>query len=91
MVHDFWTTDLHSGMRAYRTSMLRGDVRRRRRAPALPVELLLVPARHGYRVEDVSIDYFERIGTTTLHRWDSTVWTFRRIANAARTGGAAIR
>jgi hypothetical protein len=89
VVHRFWTTDLHSGMRAYRTSMLRGNYMAEKGA-ALPVELLLTPTRHGYRVEDVNIDYFERIGTTTLHRWDSTKWTFKRIANAAKSGGARL-
>jgi glycosyltransferase involved in cell wall biosynthesis len=89
VVHRFSTTDVHSGMRAYRTSMLRG-VHVDERGPALPVELLIVPARHGYRVEDVDIDYFDRIGTTTLHRWDSTVWTFRRIARAAWAGGSSL-
>jgi hypothetical protein len=88
-VHRFPTTDVHSGMRAYRTSMLRGTYVEER-GLALPVELLIVPARHGYRTEDVNIDYFERIGSTTLHRWDSTVWTFRRILRAAWTGGSPI-
>jgi hypothetical protein len=77
-------------MRAYRTSMLRGMFVEEK-GLALPVELIIAPARHGYRVEDVNIDYFERIGTTTLNRWNSTVWTFRRIAQAAWMGGAAIR
>ena len=90
VVHRYWTTDLHSGMRAYRTSMLRGMYVPEKGA-ALPVELLLVPARHGYKLEDIDIEYFERVGTTTLHRWDSTKWTFRRIANAALRGGATIR
>jgi hypothetical protein len=90
VVHNFWTTDLHSGMRAYRTSMLRG-VYVAENGAALPVGLVLVPARHRYRVEDVNIHYFERIGTTTLNRWDSTKWTFRRIADAARTGGSKLR
>jgi hypothetical protein len=89
VVHNFWTTDLHSGMRAYRTSMLRAMYIAEKGA-ALPVELVLVPARHGYSVQDIAIDYHERIGTTTLHRWDSTKWTFRRIANAARTGGEKL-
>jgi hypothetical protein len=88
-VHGFWTTDLHTGMRAYRTSMLRG-MYMEENAAALPVELLLLPARHGYRVLDVPIPYFERVGTTTLNRWDSTKWTFRRIANVARTGGTKL-
>jgi hypothetical protein len=89
VVHGFWTTDLHTGMRAYRTSMLRGTFIEEK-AAALPVELLLLPVRHGYRVQDVPIDYFERVGHTTLHRWDSTKWTFRRIANVARAGGKKL-
>ncbi len=88
-VHDFSTTDVHSGMRAYRTSMLRGMFVPEQGA-ALPVELLIVPARHGYAVEDVDIDYLERIGDSTLHRWDSTIWTFRRIFRAALNGGSAV-
>lgn len=38
------------------------------RGPALPVELLIVAAHRGYRVEDVDIDYFERVGETALRR-----------------------
>jgi len=77
------TTDLHSGMRAYRMSMVR-DLDWDPNGPALPVELLLLPFRRGYRVEDVAIEYRERIGQTTLHRWESTKWTFKRIWNMAR-------
>jgi hypothetical protein len=89
LVHDFSTTDVHSGMRSYRTSMLRG-IYVAEQGPALPVELLIVPARHGYVVEDVDIDYLERVGTSTLQRWDSTIWTFRRILRSALNGGSAI-
>jgi glycosyltransferase involved in cell wall biosynthesis len=76
------TTDVHSGMRAYRRSMLEAltfdpD------GPALPVELLLKPALAGYRVTEVFIPYRERIGATTLRRWSSTVWTFKRIFRLA--------
>jgi hypothetical protein len=46
--------------------------------------MLLIPYRLGYRIAEVPIDYNERIGTTTLHRWSSTVWTFRRIWKARR-------
>ncbi|MGD0679211.1 MAG: glycosyltransferase family 2 protein [Polyangiaceae bacterium] len=88
-VHGVWTTDLHSGMRSYRTSMLRG-MYVREKGPALPVELLVVPARHGYGIEHVNIEYFERVGTSTLQRIDSAKWTFRRIANAALVGGKGI-
>jgi hypothetical protein len=89
LVHGFSTTDVHSGMRAYRTSMLRG-IHVPEQGAALPVELLIVPARHGYRVEDVDIAYLERIGASTLQRWDSTLWTFRRILRSALNGGSAV-
>jgi len=77
------TTDVHSGMRAYRKSMI-DQVRWTAQGPALPVDMLVIPHRMGFRVTDVPIDYRERIGQTTLHRWDSTVWTFRRLWNARR-------
>jgi hypothetical protein len=35
-------------------------------------------------VAELPIDYRERIGNTTLHRWDSTKWTFKRIFRMAR-------
>jgi hypothetical protein len=69
--------------------MLRG-MYVREKGPALPVELLVVPARHGYGIEHVNIEYFERVGTSTLQRIDSAKWTFRRIANAALVGGKGI-
>jgi hypothetical protein len=47
--------------------------------PALPVELMLKPALAGYRIAEVFIPYNDRIGVTTLNKWESTVWTFRRI------------
>jgi glycosyltransferase involved in cell wall biosynthesis len=83
LVHGIRTTDLHSGMRAYRKSMI-DAVEWNAKGAALPVELLLVPYRRGYRVTDVVIDYRERIGETTLHRWESTVWTFKRIWRTRR-------
>jgi glycosyltransferase involved in cell wall biosynthesis len=76
-------TDLHSGMRAYRTDMLK-QVEWDPRGPALPVELLLRPYKMGFKVLEIPIDYRERIGTTTLHRWSSTLWTFKRIFRMAR-------
>jgi glycosyltransferase involved in cell wall biosynthesis len=83
IVHGIRTTDLHSGMRAYRKSMI-DAVSWNEKGPALPVDMLLIPYRLGYRIAEVPIDYNERIGTTTLHRWSSTVWTFRRIWKARR-------
>lgn len=84
-VHGLRVTDVHTGMRAYRSSMLLA-VDFDAQGPALPVELLIKPARLGYRVIEVPIPYAERIGTTTLNRFDSTVWTFRRILRMARVG-----
>lgn len=82
VLHGLPTTDVHSGMRAYRTSMLRGmDLDAN--GPALPVDLLVVPARLGYRIVEVEIPYFDRIGDTTLHRFDSTKWTFKRLLRSS--------
>ncbi len=85
LLHGLSTTDVHSGMRAYRTSMLRG-IAFDPHGAALPVDLMVLPARLGYRVIDLPIPYRERLGTTTLHRWDSTVWTFRRLGRAFAKG-----
>ncbi|MBV8515781.1 MAG: glycosyltransferase family 2 protein [Acidobacteria bacterium] len=79
------TTDVHSGMRAYRKSMI-DAVSWNPRADALPVEMYAVPFRRGYRTTEIPIDYRERIGQTTLHRWRSTVWTFRRLWRARSVG-----
>ncbi len=86
------TTDVHSGMRAYRRTMLQ-SVEFDCAGPALPVELLLKPALLGYRVAEVFIPYRERIGNTTLNRWSSTLWTFRRILRLVprRLFGAGVR
>lgn len=77
------TSDVHSGMRAYRRSMLQ-HVTFDAVGPALPVELLLKPALLGYRIAEVFIPYRERIGVTTLRRWESTVWTLKRILRLLR-------
>lgn len=81
VLHGVKTTDVHSGMRAYRKSMI-DAVTWEPRGAALPVDMLVIPHRLGYRVKDVNIDYRERIGTTTLHRFSSTIWTFRRLWRA---------
>lgn len=78
LVHGISATDLHSGMRAYRKTML-DQLAWDPTGPALPVELLLLPFRRGFRVKEIGIDYRERIGATTLHRFSSTWWTFKRI------------
>jgi glycosyltransferase involved in cell wall biosynthesis len=76
------STDLHSGMRAYSREIIE-RVEFDPNGPALPVELLLKPALLGFRIREVFIPYGERIGETTLQRWSSTIWTFRRIFRLA--------
>jgi hypothetical protein len=78
------STDLHSGMRAYSRQVIQ-QVEVDPNGPALPVELLLKPALQGFRIREVFIGYGERIGETTLQRWTSTLWTFRRIFRLALT------
>jgi hypothetical protein len=39
----------------------------------------------GFRIREIFIPYGERIGETTLRRWTSTLWTFRRIFRLAMT------
>ncbi len=76
------STDLHSGMRAYSREIIE-TVEFDPNGPALPVDLLLKPALAGFRVREIFIPYGERIGVTTLRRFESTVWTFRRILRLA--------
>jgi glycosyltransferase involved in cell wall biosynthesis len=76
------STDLHSGMRAYSREIIE-RVEVDPNGPALPVELLLKPALSGFRIREIFIPYGERIGETTLQRFSSTVWTFRRILRLA--------
>ena len=84
-MHGIPTCDVHSGMRAYRTSVIRafdfdgeGD--------ALPIDTLLFPAKCGYRVVEIPIDYNERVGTSKLRKLAGTAWTFIRLARALPVG-----
>ena len=83
LLHGLKTTDVHSGMRAYRKSMI-DRLEWDPNGPALPVDMIVIPFRMGYRVIDVPIDYRERIGASTLQRWKSTAWTFKRLWRARR-------
>ena len=76
--HGIKTTDLHSGMRAYRKTLIH-SLKWNADGPALPVELFIKSVKHGYKYTEVPINYFERIGTTTLNKFSSTIWTFKRI------------
>jgi len=71
-------TDLHSGMRAYRASML-AKLSFDPNGPALPVELLLKPIKQGFKVSTIFIKYRERIGQSTLEPLRSAWWTAKRI------------
>jgi SAM-dependent methyltransferase len=84
-LHGVPTVDVHSGMRAYRSSVIRafdfdgeGD--------ALPVDTLLWPARCGYRVVEVPIPYDERVGASKLRKLSGTAWTAVRLARAFAVG-----
>jgi glycosyltransferase involved in cell wall biosynthesis len=83
ILHGLKTTDVHSGMRAYRKSMI-DAVQWNPRGPALPVDMYVIPFRRGFRVIEIPIDYRERIGDTTLHRFSSTLWTFKRLWRARK-------
>lgn len=71
--------DLHSGMRAYRKSML-DRVRLDVRGDALAVDLLLVPLRMGARIKHLPIDYRPRVGRSKMRPLPTILWTLRRIA-----------
>jgi hypothetical protein len=84
-MHGIPTCDVHSGMRAYRSSVIRafdfdgeGD--------ALPIDTLLFPAKCGYRVLEMPIDYNERVGVSKLRKIAGTVWTMIRLVNALPVG-----
>jgi glycosyltransferase involved in cell wall biosynthesis len=70
--------DLHSGMRAYRKSLIE-ELKYQPAGAALPVELLLRPIKLKKRLKVVSIDYRERIGQTTMRSLETSWWTLRRI------------
>lgn len=78
--HGIKTTDVHSGMRAY-TRKLVHSLKWEADGPALPVELLIRSVKNGYKFVEVPIEYNERIGITTLKKFSSALWTFKRIFN----------
>lgn len=70
--------DVHSGQRAYRSTVLHSfewDYH----GPAFPVDLLLWPAVARMRVTEIPIEYTERVGESKLRRWTSGVATMRRL------------
>lgn len=83
--HGVPTTDVHSGMRGYRSSVIRAFAFSGER-DALPLDTLILPARSGYHVVEYAIPYYERVGVSKLQKLSGTVWTFGRIAAAYRMG-----
>lgn len=71
-------TDLHSGMRAYRKTLI-DEVSFDIKGTALPVELLLKPIKLGYKTHTIFIDYKERIGVSKMEPLRSAWWTLKRI------------
>ncbi len=85
VMHGVPTCDVHSGMRAYRSSVIRafdfdgeGD--------AIPIDTLLYPAKCGYRVVEMPIEYHERVGQSKLRKLAGTVWTMIRLVGALPVG-----
>lgn len=72
------TTDVHTGMRAYRKQMLE-KLPFDPEGMALPVELQIGPQRLGFNCQEFFIDYRPRIGESKIVPWEGTIWTFRRI------------
>ncbi len=70
--------DLHSGMRAYRKTLIEG-LRYDMKGAALPVELLLRPLKEGRRIKVIHIPYRPRIGESTMRPLETAWWTLKRI------------
>jgi SAM-dependent methyltransferase len=84
-MHGIPTVDVHSGMRAYRSSVIRafdfdgeGD--------AIPIDTLLYPAKCGYRVVEIPLSYDERVGQSKLRKVAGAVWTMVRLVRALPVG-----
>jgi hypothetical protein len=75
--------DVHSGQRVYRRTLI-DEFDWDTTGPALPVDLLLWPAKSGSRITEMEIPYRDRIGSTTLSRWPSGVRTVKRLFRPAR-------
>jgi len=73
--------DLHSGMRAYRKSVI-DELSFDPKGAALPVELLLRPLKEGRRVHVIPIEYRFRIGESTMRPLETMQWSLRRILRA---------
>jgi glycosyltransferase involved in cell wall biosynthesis len=72
------TTDVHSGMRAYKKDLIH-NLSWSPEGAAFPVDLLIKPIQKGYKMKEIGIDYKERIGEVTMGRFSSTLWTLKRL------------
>ena len=70
--------DVHTGQRAYRRDLFE-QFEWDAIGKAFPVDLLLWPAMAGMKITEIPISYHDRIGQTTLHRWDDGRETLRRL------------
>jgi len=77
--------DLHSGMRAYKKTLIE-DLTYNPNGAALPVELLLRPIKEKRKVKIEYIDYHERTGQSTMKPLQSAWWTFKRILSVRFKG-----
>jgi 2-polyprenyl-3-methyl-5-hydroxy-6-metoxy-1,4-benzoquinol methylase len=84
-MHGVPTCDVHSGMRGYRAGAIRafdfdgeGD--------AVPIDTLLWPAKCGYHVVELPIEYNERVGQSKLRKLAGTVWTMIRLVKSLPVG-----
>ncbi len=89
-LHGVPTVDVHSGMRGYRTAVIKafdfdgeGD--------ALPIDTLLYPAKCGYRVAELAISYDEREGVSKLRKLAGSAWTLIRLARGFGVGRRGAR
>ncbi len=90
MVHGLPTTDVHSGLRGYRSSVIRGFAFDGE-GDAIPLDTLILPARSNYNVIEFPIEYSERVGVSKLAKLRGTIWTFIRIARAVGKGDRVRR
>ena len=84
-LHGVPTSDVHSGMRGYRSSVIRafqfdGE------GEGLSIDTLLFPAKAGYRVVELPIAYNERVGASKLGGAAGAVGSFVRLGRALATG-----
>lgn len=68
-LYGFKTTDVTTGMRAYRREVLHSIDWETNYA--LPAELIIRPYLAGYKVKEIAIPYRPRVGEITLNKWRS--------------------